>query len=592
MVLALRARLAPGILAATLVALAGVPQTALGCSICRCGDPTFNALGKAGFNAPGLRLALDWDRFDKDEGNPAEESESQVEKRFTGLVSYGFGERFVLNARVPYSVRDLKMSMPGEETEAVHTSGLSDPEIYGQLRLWASPLTGAVGRRASLSLVAGLKTPWGQNDVREAGLRVDEHAQPGTGSTDAFGGLALLYLIDRESALFASSGYRGTGENDFGYRYGSSFTANLAYEHKLGSRLDGVLELNFRHASRDRVDLDGTLDDNTGGALLYLTPRLLVYLGAASCCGPAPRFRRSRTSTATRRSGSWRTWASPTCSTADGRPRRDPYLRQCSVASTSRAERRAEISLDWLIRLRWGALAGLVATVAVAGLALDAPLPLPRLAGLGLALFVSNLWLGAARRTAAFPRALCGAALTLDTLILTGLLHATGGASNPFSVLYLVYITLAAVVLGARWTWFLAALSVGCYGLLFAMQVPLEHAIHLAPEMRLHLQGMWVAFCVAAVLTAHFVVQMSTAIERRDAEMAAMRDRAARSERLASLATLAAGAAHESGRLSPRSRSPRGSWSGRCARCLGRRRAPWSRTPPSSARRWIAAGRS
>ena len=164
-----------------------------------------------------------------------------------------------------------------------------------------------------------------------------------------------------------------------------------------------------------------------------------------------------------------------------------------------------------------------------------------------LALLVSNLLLAWARRAIAFPRALCGAALTLDTLLLTGLLHATGGASNPFSVLYLVYITLAAVVLGARWTWFLAALSVGCYGLLFAAFVPLEHVSHLAPGMQLHLQGMWVAFCVAAVLTAYFVVQMSTAIEQRDAEMSAMRDRAARSERLASLTTLAAGAAHELG---------------------------------------------
>ena len=211
------------------------------------------------------------------------------------------------------------------------------------------------------------------------------------------------------------------------------------------------------------------------------------------------------------------------------------------------ADHRAEISLDWLIRLRWGALAGQVATIAVAWWLFHAPLPLERLAGFVLALLVSNLLLAWVRRAVAFPRALCGAALTLDTLLLTGLLHATGGASNPFSVLYLVYITLAAVVLGARWTWFLAALSVGCYGLLFAAFVPLEHVAHLAPGMQLHLQGMWVAFCVAAVLTAYFVVQMSTAIERRDAEMSAMRDRAARSERLASLTTLAAGAAHELG---------------------------------------------
>lgn len=227
---------------------------------------------------------------------------------------------------------------------------------------------------------------------------------------------------------------------------------------------------------------------------------------------------------------------------------RGPFrLRQYLVASESQGDHRAEISLDWLIRLRWGAVAGQLATIAVAWRVLAAPLPLQRLGVLVLALFVSNLVLAAVRRPSRFPRGWCGAALTLDTLLLTGLLHATGGASNPFSVLYLVYITLAAVVLGARWTWFLAALSVSCYGLLFATHLPAEHASHLAPEMRLHLQGMWVAFVVAAVLTAYFVVQMSRAIERRDAEMSAMRDRAARSERLASLTTLAAGAAHELG---------------------------------------------
>jgi hypothetical protein len=262
----------------TLAALGCMPSSALACSICRCGDPTFNALGKAGFNARGFRLAFDWERFDKDEGNPAEELESQVENRYTALVSFGFGERFMLNARVPYSVRHLDTSVPGEATEALHTSGFSDPEVYGQLRLWASPFSGPLGRRAALSLVAGVKTPWGENTTSDGGVRVDEHAQPGTGSTDAFGSLALLYVIDRESAFFASAGYRHTGDNAFGYRYGSSTTANVAYEHKLGKRFDGVLELNFRHAAQDRVDTGGTLDPDTGGALLYLTPRLLVHL--------------------------------------------------------------------------------------------------------------------------------------------------------------------------------------------------------------------------------------------------------------------------------------------------------------------------
>jgi hypothetical protein len=274
-----RSRVSRALVVAVVLGLASAPAVAWACSICRCGDPMFNALGKDGFGVRGFRAALDWERFDKDEGNPAEEVESQVENRFTALVAHGFGERFTLVARVPYSVRQLDTTSPNAET-TVHTQGLSDPELYGQLGLWASRLASGVGRRASLSLVAGVKTPWGENDVRQDGVRGDEHAQPGTGSTDVFAGLAFLYLIDKESSLFVSSAYRHTGTNDFGYRYGTSVLANLAYEHKLGRRLDGVVELNFRHAAEDQVAADGARDGNTGGSLVYVTPRLLVDLGA------------------------------------------------------------------------------------------------------------------------------------------------------------------------------------------------------------------------------------------------------------------------------------------------------------------------
>lgn len=251
----------------------------LACSICRCGDPTFNALGKDGYAAQGFSLALDTERFDKDEGHSSDELESQVENRMTALASYGWGERFALYARVPYSFRRQTGFHPEHAAETVRTHGLSDPEVYGQVRLWASRMSGGLGRRASLSLVAGVKPPWGRNNVTADGERADEHVQPGTGSTDAFGSLAFVYLLDKRSALFASGGYRLTGDNEHGYRYGSTLLANLVYERKLASRLDGTVELNFRHAERDRVATGGERDDDTGGSLLYVTPRLLVSLG-------------------------------------------------------------------------------------------------------------------------------------------------------------------------------------------------------------------------------------------------------------------------------------------------------------------------
>jgi hypothetical protein len=268
-------RLGPGLIVAAATIL--VPAPARACSICRCGDPTFNALGKEGYVAQGWRLALDSERFDKEEGPPEEEAEAQVENRVTALASYGFSDRFTLYARVPYSFRRFSEIQEGVTTEQFETRGLSDPEVYGQVRLWGSPLAGGVGRRTSLTLLGGVKMPFGQNDYRRDGERVDEHAQPGTGSWDAFGGVGVLHLVDKRSALFVSSQYRHTGTNDFGYRYGRILLANAAYERKLNARIDGVLELNYRHAGQDQDGAEAA--PNTGGSILYVTPRVLLDLG-------------------------------------------------------------------------------------------------------------------------------------------------------------------------------------------------------------------------------------------------------------------------------------------------------------------------
>jgi hypothetical protein len=248
------------------------------CSICRCGDPTFNALGKEGVAQTGLRVALDWDQVRKTQGEP-DERDSLREQRYGLLAAYGFSDRFGVFARVPYSERELT-EHEDDETEHVSASGWADPEIYGQLRLWASPFEGDVGMRASVYLVAGVKTSWGENDVARAGERLDEHVQPGTGSDDWFAGISGSYQLNPGSALFVSTQYRHTGRNDAGYRYGRTTLVNVAYERKLAPRWDAVLEANYRYAGRDEIDVNGLVDDDTGGAIVYLTPRVLFDLGS------------------------------------------------------------------------------------------------------------------------------------------------------------------------------------------------------------------------------------------------------------------------------------------------------------------------
>jgi len=254
-----------------------IASPAEACSICRCGDATFNALGKDVTSQPGWRFAFDIDHFSKTQG-PPEAEDSVVEERYTAIGAYTLGNRALLVARVPYAERTLDETNDGE-VEHSQASGLGDPELSAQIRLWSSPLSGDLGRRLSFSATVGVKTNWGENDVTRDGERLDEHVQPGTGSTDPFFGVSGYYLLNTKSSLFASVQRRLPGANDFGYQYGDISLVNFAYERKLSTKLDSVLELNYRYSGHDRVDDAGNVDPDTGGRILYLTPRVLVNVG-------------------------------------------------------------------------------------------------------------------------------------------------------------------------------------------------------------------------------------------------------------------------------------------------------------------------
>jgi two-component system sensor histidine kinase RegB len=142
-----------------------------------------------------------------------------------------------------------------------------------------------------------------------------------------------------------------------------------------------------------------------------------------------------------------------------------------------------------------------------------------------------------------------GILLTLDTLCLTALLSLTGGPANPFTLLYLVQITLSAVILSKGWTWAIGGLSVAGFAFLFPVHVRVAvfETHHTSEGFSVHLAGMWIAFAAASLVITLFIGKVSEAMRRREQEALSLRDQAARDERLASIVTLAAGAAHELG---------------------------------------------
>jgi two-component system sensor histidine kinase RegB len=211
------------------------------------------------------------------------------------------------------------------------------------------------------------------------------------------------------------------------------------------------------------------------------------------------------------------------------------------------AAHRDGINLSWLVKLRWAAMAGQLVTIGVVheGMGIQLQLvPLLGLIGLSLATNLFAFWWTARGRAVAswaIP-----ALMIFDTLLLTALLYLTGGPFNPFSFVYLVQIALATVVLSPRSTWTLVLLSLACSAFLFVgyEELPLAKMSH-SQHMRIHLVGMWVAFGVAAAFIVYFLLRITRALATRDSELYEARSLVARQEKLASLATLAAGTAHE-----------------------------------------------
>jgi two-component system sensor histidine kinase RegB len=194
-----------------------------------------------------------------------------------------------------------------------------------------------------------------------------------------------------------------------------------------------------------------------------------------------------------------------------------------------------------LLKLRWSSIAGQIGTILGVSwlIGIKVPmLPLFSIIGVEAASNVAcALWFARRPRVAQWHLALV---MGLDICLLTCLLFFTGGPFNPFSFLYLVNIALAAVALHAQWTWMLVALALLSFGVLFFTDYRPLAIDHLTLQ-----EGVWVAFGVAAAFIVHFLWRVTGALSRRERELSEARALAARQERLASLATMAAGAAHE-----------------------------------------------
>ncbi|WP_407351360.1 ATP-binding protein [Luteimonas sp. R10] len=200
--------------------------------------------------------------------------------------------------------------------------------------------------------------------------------------------------------------------------------------------------------------------------------------------------------------------------------------------------------LKTLCGLRWVAIATQASTLLVVALALDMALPWSRLWGAVLLLAAFNLyaqWRCALAKPA--PAAEAFAHLLVDIGVLTWIIGWTGGIANPFGSLFLLPIALTALALPLRWTLATAAACMAGYVLAAALGQPLPHVA--GSDFDLHLWGMAANFVLSVAVVLFFSTRLVAARDRRERELAAMRERFARDEGILALATHAAAVAHE-----------------------------------------------
>ena len=213
------------------------------------------------------------------------------------------------------------------------------------------------------------------------------------------------------------------------------------------------------------------------------------------------------------------------------------------------AQARRGLRLRTLLLLRWISLAGQLAAVLWVRFGLGFKLPLAWCLGVILVSAWANLsvtlaWPGsrmAGRREAVVQ-------LGFDVVQQAVLLGLTGGLQNPFSLLLIAPVTVAAATLRTRDAVALGALAIIASVALgfFGLPLPWRSGQPLIlPD--LYREGLLAAQVIGLAFTAAYAWQASAEAARMELALAATQAVLAREQRLSALGGLAAAAAHELG---------------------------------------------
>src|SRR6201995_3931155 len=212
-------------------------------------------------------------------------------------------------------------------------------------------------------------------------------------------------------------------------------------------------------------------------------------------------------------------------------------------------ESRGRGRLRPLSNLRWLAVAGQLAALFLVYFALGYQLPLGLCGAAILASAALNIVLSLrypathrlTNREATFY-------LAFDVLQLAALLYLTGGIENPFALMFVAPVVIAAATLNLGNVLILAFIAFGSVSMIAIVHKPLPWPEGTSLDLpTLYLAGIWTALVIGIGFTSVYAWRIASESARMSAGLAATQLALSREHRLAALGALATAAAHELG---------------------------------------------
>ncbi len=205
------------------------------------------------------------------------------------------------------------------------------------------------------------------------------------------------------------------------------------------------------------------------------------------------------------------------------------------------------VRIKSLLTLRWVAVIGQIATIAVVTYGLKFTLPLMALAPLVTASILLNFYLGWRMNGARITESELIFYLLFDAAQLTAMLYLTGGLQNPFAGMTLIYVTIAAVILSRRGAMIICGFTLFCLTLLAFVHDPLPWRNGGMLLDRLYSCGVWTSLVLATFFISTYIGNLVQEARQMSRALSATQQALAQEQRLSAMGSLAAATAHQLG---------------------------------------------